>query len=124
MTTSDDQPTPGELPDYGSVPPPPPGSPSASVTASQQNKKASWSLVLGILGLLGLCCTIGGFLGIPAIVLGIIGRSEIESSNGTQTGSGMATAGIVTGAIAALAAIAVLIVFAVDGSISGNITVG
>ncbi len=71
-----------------------------------------------------MCCTIGGFLGIPAIVLGIIGRTEIESSNGTQTGSGMATAGIVTGAIAALASIAVLIVFAVDGSISGNITVG
>ena len=124
MTTSDDQPTPGELPDYGSVPSPPPGTPSASDAALQQNKKASWSLVLGIVGLLGLCCTIGGFLGIPAIVLGIIGRSEIEASNGTQTGSGMATAGIVTGAIAALAAIAMTIVFAMDGSISGNITVG
>lgn len=124
MTTSDDQPTPGELPDYGSVPPPPPGTPSASDAALQQNKKASRSLVLGIVGLLGLCCTVGGFLGIPAVVLGIIGRSEIEASNGNQTGSGMAIAGIVTGAIAALAAIAVLIVFAVDGSISGNFTVG
>ncbi|WP_332641882.1 DUF4190 domain-containing protein [Aeromicrobium sp.] len=124
MTTSDDQPTPGELPDYGSVPPPSPGTPSASEAVLQQNKKASWSLVLGIIGLLGLCCTIGGFLGIPAVVLGILGRSEIEASNGTQTGSGMAIAGIVTGAIAALAAIDVLIVFAVDGSISGNLTVG
>lgn len=124
MTTSDDQPTPGELPDYGSVPPRQPGTPSASDAVFHQNTRASWSLVLGILGLLGLCCTIGGFLGIPAIVFGIIGRSQIEASNGTQTGSGMAIAGIVTGAIAALAAVAMTIVYAIDGSITGNITVG
>lgn len=124
MTTGEDQPAPGGLPNYGSVPPPPPGIPSAADAAFRQNKKASWSLVLGIAGLLGLCCTIGGFLGVPAVILGIIGRTEIEASNRAQTGAGMAIAGIVTGAIAALAAIAILIVFAIDGSISGDITVG
>lgn len=122
--TSADQPPSGELPDYGSVPPPPPGSPAASNPGANQNPKASWSLVLGILGLLGLCCTIGGFLGIPAVVLGIIGRSEIEASNGKQTGSGMAIAGITMGALSVLVAIAMIIVFAIDGSITGNITVG
>ena len=124
MTTSDDQPTPGELPDYGSVPPPPPGSPGASGAAPQQNKRAVWSMILGIVGLVGLCCTIGGFLGVPAIILGVAARNEVARSNGAQTGSGMAIAGIVTGAIAALGAIAMIVVFAFDGTISGNINVG
>lgn len=58
------------------------------------NKKAVWSLVLGILGL--ACC---GFLtGIPALILGNSARKEIHAGHGT--GHGMATAGIVLGIIA------------------------
>ena len=48
------------------------------------------SLVLGIVWIYG----IGSIL---ALVFGYQGRNEIDRSNGTQTGRGMATAGIVLG---------------------------
>ena len=55
------------------------------------NKKAIWSLVLGIVGL--VCC---GFLaGIPAIILGNMAKKEIATSG--EGGGGMATAGLVLG---------------------------
>ena len=114
MTTNDgDQPISGDLPSYGSAPPPPPGSyppPSGSYPPPppggapapggyggmpQQNKKALWSMILGILGL--LCC---GLAGIPALILGNQAKQEIASSGGTQTGDGMAKAGVILGIIA------------------------
>lgn len=119
--TSDD------LPSYGSVPPQPPGppgAPEASDTAPEQNKKALWSMILGIMAMVGLCCTIGGALGIPAVILGVIGRSEVAASEGRQAGTGHANAGIVTGAVAAFVAIVMIIVYANNGAISGNITIG
>lgn len=58
--------------------------------APPTNGKAIASLVLGIVFL----CGIGSIL---ALVFGYIGKREIESSNGTQGGEGMATAGIVLG---------------------------
>jgi uncharacterized membrane protein len=62
------------------------------------NKKALWSMIVGIASLvLGLFC---GFLiigSIVAIVLGFVARSEIKRSNGAQTGSGQALTGIITG---------------------------
>lgn len=112
MTTNDgDQPISGDLPSYGSVPPPPqppPGSypppppggygapaPGGYGGVPQQNKKALWSMILGILGL--LCC---GLAGIPALILGNQAKQEIASSGGTQTGDGMAKAGVILGIIA------------------------
>jgi hypothetical protein len=62
--------------------------------AAGTNKKAIWSLVLGIVGL--LCC--GFFAGIPAIILGNIAKKEIATSG--EGGSGLATAGLVLGVIA------------------------
>jgi hypothetical protein len=49
-----------------------------------------------------LICAIGGifFLGIPSvlgIIFGFVARSQIERSDGTQTGSGLALAGIIVG---------------------------
>ena len=87
---------------YESAPPPPPGGGYGGggyggYGAGPQgtNKKAIWSLVLGILGL--VCC---GFLaGIPAIVLGRSAQREIDASGGAQSGRGMATAGFVLGII-------------------------
>ena len=57
------------------------------------NGKATASLVLGVLGLLfcPLICSVA------AHVLGYNARREIDASNGTQGGRGLATAGIVTG---------------------------
>jgi putative exporter of polyketide antibiotics len=81
---------------YDNPPPPPPpqyGAPAPGAVPAT-NKKAIWSLVLGIVGL--ICC---GFLaGIPAIILGNSAKKEIAASG--QSGSGMATAGLVLGIIA------------------------
>ncbi len=44
-------------------------------------------------------CCIGLGTGIVSLVLGILGRKEIQSSDGTQTGDGMALAGIIIGII-------------------------
>mgnify|MGYP003431405057 FL=1 len=52
-------------------------------------------MILGILGL--LCC---GLAGIPALILGNQAKQEIASSGGTQTGDGMAKAGVILGIIA------------------------
>ena len=104
MTTNEpNQPTGGDsgLPSYGSTPPPaggyPPQAPGGYSGAPKNNTKATISLVLGIVGL--LCC--GLLAGIPAIVLGRMAKTEIAGSHGTQTGGGLATAGIILGVIAA-----------------------
>jgi hypothetical protein len=114
--TNEPPPYPGEntpstsgLPSYGSTPPPPEGSyppppggqppaPGGYGGPPQGNKKALWSMIVGIASLvIGLFC---GFLvvgSIVAIVLGFIARGEIAKSNGTQTGNGQALTGIITG---------------------------
>ncbi len=56
--------------------------------------KAIASLVLG---LMSLVCTL--LTGIPAIILGALGLSDIERSGGRIRGKGMATAGIVLGGV-------------------------
>ena len=98
---------PGDLPSYGStggdVPPPPGGYGDGNGGygggygggAPEQNKKALWSMILGIVGL--LCC---GVAGVVAIVLSTQAKKEIEASGGRQTGAGMATAGLVIGIVA------------------------
>jgi hypothetical protein len=61
----------------------------------QQNQKALWSMITGIASL--LCC--GIVLGIVAIVLSMQSKKEIEASGGTQSGAGMAQAGMILGII-------------------------
>ena len=92
---------------YGAAPPPPPGYGYGGQPPAG-NKKAVWSLVLGILGL--VCC--GFFTGIPAAILGKQAQNEIDASNGAQTGRGMATAGFVLGIIAIALGILQVILFA------------
>jgi putative exporter of polyketide antibiotics len=58
------------------------------------NKKAIWSLVLGLLGL--FCC--GFFTGIPAVILANMAKKEIPARG--EGGAGLATAGLVLGIIA------------------------
>lgn len=74
----------------------------------QQNKKALWSMILGILGL--VCC--GLFAGIPALILGNTAKKEIAASGGSQTGGGMATAGVILGIIAIVLSVIQIILFA------------
>jgi hypothetical protein len=73
---------------------------------------AIWSLVLGIISIVG--CAFGGIIaGIPAIICGHIGRSRIQN-NPSLRGAGMALAGLICGylsvavvPVAVIAAIAI-----------------
>ena len=68
--------------------------------------------------MLSWCCGLG-VLGLVAVVLGMKGRSEVRRSQGTQTGEGLALAGIITGAIAVvigLLVIALIVVVFATGS--------
>jgi hypothetical protein len=107
---------------YDAPPPPPPG----GYYGQQQpygaaplgtNKKALWSMILGIVSI--LCCSI--FAGIPAIILSMSAQSEIAAT-GAQ-GAGMAKAGLILGIIScALAVLWVILVVSGNGSFSFSTT--
>jgi hypothetical protein len=102
---------------YDNPPPPPPpqyGAPVPGANAGS-NKKAIWSLVLGIIGV--ICCGIGIIPGGIAIFLGRGAKQEIAASG--QTGGGMAQAGIILGIIAVVLSILYYILLAM-GSIDYN----
>jgi hypothetical protein len=75
------------------------------------NKHALASLITGALGLAGLvlscvlpfCIPIGpiwfGGLGIAAVVTGVMGRRGVARSQGSEAGEGIATAGLIMGAV-------------------------
>lgn len=71
--------------------------------APAQSGKAVAALVLGICSI--MCCG-GILLGLPAVVLGFMGRKDIQKSDGAMDGNGLAVAGIVTGLIGSLGSLA------------------
>lgn len=100
-------------------PPPPPGGaygqPGYGAPApGSTNKKATWALVTGILGV--LCC---GPLGIVAIILGRNAEQEIRVSG--EGGAGMAKAGFILG-IVALAFLVLQIILFATGALNFNTT--
>jgi hypothetical protein len=96
-------PPPYQGPGYG------PGYQAGVVT----NGKATAALVTGITTLvLSWCCGFG-LLGAVAIALGMRARTEIARSGGRQDGDGLALAGIITGAVAAVVALAVLVIIGI-----------
>ncbi|WP_229053627.1 DUF4190 domain-containing protein [Aeromicrobium sp. Leaf350] len=101
MSTSDPNSNAG-LPSYGSTPPPtggyPPQAPGGYGMPAQNNSKAVVALVLGILAF--VCC--GPFTGIPAFIVGRKAKREIEQSQGTQSGAGLATAGWILGLVSSI----------------------
>lgn len=83
---------------YGTPPPPPPGygAPVPGYGGPPQNHpRAVLTLVLGIVSI--VCC--GFFAGIPAIILGRKGMTEVDGSGGTLGGRGMLQAGFICGII-------------------------
>ena len=77
-------------------------------------------MVLGIVGLLGaFFCGIGVVAAVIGLVLGYVAKREIRDSAGRQTGSGMATAGIVLGWIGVGLAI-LLIGFVILAAVSSG----
>lgn len=98
-------PVPGYGQEYGGHP----GYPGYQLPAPT-NGKATAALIVGITTLvLSWCCGFG-LLGLVAIVLGVKGRSEIRRSNGAQSGEGIALAGVITGGVAAVVGLLVVIV--------------
>jgi hypothetical protein len=99
-------------------PPPPPGGgygqqPPYGAAPVGTNKKALWSMILGILSI--ICCTI--FTGIPAIILSRMAQKEIETTGGQ--GAGMAKAGLILGIIScAFAVLWLILVISGNGSFS------
>ena len=93
---------------YGGGYPPPPmpyGDYYAGAPAVMRNGLGVAALITGIRGLLGSCSVVFGvLLGITAIVLGFLARGRVK--RGEANNGGMATAGIVLGALAIIASIA------------------
>ncbi|WP_326562421.1 DUF4190 domain-containing protein [Micromonospora sp. NBC_01796] len=83
--------------------------------APPQNGMAVASLVVSIVGVLGLCgYGLGGYLGIVGAILGHVAKRQIRERG--ESGGGMATAGIIIGWITtaiAVIATALIIIFAV-----------
>ena len=65
------------------------------------------SLVLGIIGLLTAFFLLGGLLGLVAVILGVLALGKIK--RGEADGRGLALGGIITGALAMLLTILLLV---------------
>ena len=68
-------------------------SPSIPAAPKKPNGLALASLILGILSL--LACGVGIIFSIPGVICGILGIKRVKNSGGTQTGQGLAVAGLV-----------------------------
>ncbi len=79
---------------YGSYAPPPSYGYPPPAPASQTNGLAVASLVLSLLGLVGVLPLIGTVLG---LIFGYSARNQIVQSRGLQGGEGLAKAGIIIG---------------------------
>jgi len=73
--------------------------------ASGTSGKAIASLVLGLLSIIGMCLT-----GIPGLILGIMGLSDVGKSGGRLGGKGLAICGIVFSSIGILWTVVVLLI--------------
>jgi Domain of unknown function (DUF1707)/Domain of unknown function (DUF4190) len=80
------------------------------------NGLAIASLALGVAGFLFLW-GIGPLL---AVVCGVLGKREIRRSNGTQTGSGLATAGMILGIIGLVLAAAFVLALGATHMVFGG----
>ncbi|MGH2819563.1 MAG: DUF4190 domain-containing protein [Actinomycetota bacterium] len=95
--------------------PPPPVAPGYG--QPRTNGLAVASMIFGIASLaLGVFCYFGILSGPAAIVMGLVARRQIGRSQGTETGAGMALAGIILGAVAVVAVVAFVVLVFTDAS--------
>ena len=92
--------------------------------AGRTNALAIASLVLGLLSIPMVFCYGGGILlGIAAFITGLIARRQIKESGGSQSGDGMALAGVImgglVGVLVGLAILAIVILALLGPTISG-----
>jgi len=74
------------------------------------------SMILGIFSLLLICCYGGLWLGLPALIVGVIGMRQADNMPDLYTGRGMAIAGIVMGTVSMLAGV-LMILLGIAGSL-------
>lgn len=98
------------------LPPPPGGAPyGAPPGSARKNGLGTAALVLGVLALLASWTVVLGFLlGIPAVVLGALGRGRAK--RGEADNGGVAVAGLVLGLVSLV--IAAVLAFAVGSVFS------
>lgn len=115
-------PPPSQPPPYGYVPQgyAPQGQPPQGYgyppNPPRSNGMAITSLVLGILSIVS--CWLGVVLGILAVVFSIVARKQISAqAPGTMTGTGMATAGLVTGIVGTLIWGGIIALMVVDSTV-------
>jgi hypothetical protein len=96
-----------------------------SLQSTKTNGLATTSLVLGIVSIpLTFCYGTGILFGIAAFITGLIARRQIKESAGTQSGDGMALAGMIMGGIiGGLVGIAIVtvVILALLGPAVGNV---
>lgn len=80
------------------------------------NGLALGSLITGILSLVAMTMCIGFVFGIPAVILGHLGRGQIRRSAVPQTGDGLAVTGLVTGYLSLVLTLGFIIAMAVGFS--------
>ena len=91
--------------EYGTAPPPAPA-------PGRTNVLAIVSLVAGLISLPLFCCwPVSIPLGLVAIVLGFVAKGQIKRTG--ESGNGLAIAGIVTGALAIVLFVLLVVVFGV-----------
>ena len=114
-----------QVPSY--TPPPAPGPyyggpvqyGAAGYPTRQNNSLALISMICGIAGLvLMFFCGFGFLPAVAAVIMGFVGRSQINQSGGMQGGSGMALTGIITGGVAVALSVIIFIVFLIGGVFS------
>jgi len=117
----------GQAPPGAYQPPPPGYGAPGMVTSAPTDQMAIWSLVVAILGLVGLCCLgVGGVIGGPiAFFMGGSALNRIRASNGALGGETLALIGRWGGlavAILGLLILAVYTIAAVGGVLSSTTT--
>ena len=84
---------------------------------SQSQTLATISLVLGILGIVTVCCYGGLTLGAAAVITGVIAMNYEKNDPANYGGRGLAMGGIITGAIGFVFGIGIILLWII-GSIS------
>jgi hypothetical protein len=97
----------------GPPPPPPPGGGWQSGPPLQPARNNPMAIAALVCGIAGFLCLIPGVLG---IIFGFVAKGQIRQSGGSQTGDGMATAGIVLGFVW----VALTVILLAAGSVNIN----
>jgi hypothetical protein len=91
------------------APAPLPTLPTAAAAPVKTNAMAVTGFILGILSITGCICCYGFPCNIVGLILSIVGLNQINANPNTETGKGMAIAGIILSALGLLIGIGLLI---------------